>query len=177
LVRASRGMSWGSRPTQSTREGPHEPFHPGTVFLSSSTRALDVGVSSSTRGAADSVDELYGLFLVRSMRKGWPRKVIGTRSWTRKMFSTLSLLEYMKYAYLEPGPNEISRGVGDEREWRGEKKKKTHTHHEVLVRSKRCKYLRQLLLRCTRREVRHKDHTLLRIIIVVLLVPHIKRPA
>ena len=101
-------MLLGSRPIQSTREGSHEPLHPDTVILSSSTRALDVaGSSEFARCSSGSVlDKLCGLFLVRSMRKDSPRKVIGIRSWTRKMFSTRSSLEYTKYAYFEPGPNE-----------------------------------------------------------------------
>ena len=112
--RASRGMSLGSRPIQSTREGSHVPFHPGTVFLNSSTRAPDVagsnGFTTFARSSSSSADKVYGLSLERSMRKGCPRKVIGTRSWTRKTSSTRSSLEYTKYAYRERGPDNIRVG-------------------------------------------------------------------
>ena len=89
-------MLLDSRPIQSTREGSHEPFHPGTIILSSSTRELDAAGSSGfakSSSGGSVLDKLGGLSLGRSMRKDWPRKVIGIRSWTRKMFSTRSSLE------------------------------------------------------------------------------------
>jgi hypothetical protein len=57
-------------------------LHFGTVFLSSSTIALDLAGSSgfpSSKGSRKGAgDKQYGRFSVRSMRRLRPRKMIGT---------------------------------------------------------------------------------------------------
>ena len=112
LVRASREIFVGRRPSQSTRDGSRLPLHLGTVRLSSSMMALDVSGSNgfpSSKGCPKSPgDRLYGRLMLRSMRRLCPQMVIGTRWCTRIICSTRSLLEYTMNAYFESGPMTMS---------------------------------------------------------------------